>query len=158
MVDTFPVSFATDVGRVRKYIPDLVQLPDENDPDGSVSFIFSDDEIESFINDETQDGALPTTAYRLHRAAAWAMIALANSENLILKKLMSQDQQTDGPAVAKQLIAAAAQMFSRADKEEAAVKTVAEAAEGFYAVFPPNPDSYAHPEGTERVLYRGWLS
>jgi hypothetical protein len=157
MADEFPVDFTTEVGRVRKYIPDLVQLPDEADTDGAVGFIFSDDEIQSFIDDETQDGMLPTTAFRLHRAAGWAMIALANSENLILKKLMSQDQQTDGPAVAKQLIAAAAAMFSRADKEEAAVKTVAETTEGFYAVFPPSPASYALPEGTERVLYRGWL-
>jgi hypothetical protein len=157
MSDTYPVDFATPVGRVRKYIPDLVQLPDENDTDGAVSFVFTDDEIQSFIDDETQDGALPVTAFRLHRAAGWAMIALANSENLILKKLMSQDQQTDGPAVAKQLIAAAAAMFSRADKEEATVQTVAEATEGFYAVFPASPSSYALPEGTERVLYRGWL-
>lgn len=144
MVDTFPVDFTSPVGKVRKYIPDLVQLPDPGDPSSTPTFLFSDDEIESFIADETVDGLLDVTAYRLHRAAAWAMIALANSENLILKKIITQDQQTDGPAVAKQLIAAAAQMFARADAEEAAVQVSAEQTEGFVVYFPPMTHDYSY--------------
>lgn len=154
-MDDYPVDFSTDIGRVRKYIPDLVQIPDEEDPT-SQSFLFTDDEIQSFIDDETVDGLLPTTAYRLHRAAGWAMIALANNENLILKKIITQDQQTDGPSVAKQLIAAAAAMFSRADKEEAAVATVAQQTEGFMAVYPTHQTAPWPAEGTERPL-RVWL-
>lgn len=144
MADTFPVDFSDSIGKVRKYIPDLVRLPDPGDPDSPPSFLFTDEEIESFIADETADGALDVTAFRLHRAAAWAMIALANSENLILKKIVTQDQQTDGPAVAKQLIAAAAAMFERAKAEEDALKSVEQTVEGFYAVFPITHTDHAY--------------
>lgn len=157
MADEYPVDFSSPVGRVRKYIPDLILLPDEDDTSAAPGFIFTDDEIQSFIDDETQDNVLPVTAFRLHRAAAWAMIALANSENLILKKIMTQDQQTDGPSVAKQLIAAASAMFSRADKEEASVAEVAQQTEGFFAVFPTHETAPGVAEGTERIIYRGWL-
>lgn len=136
MADTYPVDFTTPVGRVRKYIPDLVQLPDPGDPDGALSFLFSDAEIESWLDDETQDNTLPVTSFRVRRAAAWAMIALANSENLILKKIVTQDQQTDGPSVAKQLIAAASALFAQAAAEEAASATATAQVEGFIAVFP----------------------
>lgn len=133
--DEFPVDFSSEVGRVRKYIPDLVPLADPANPDGPKSFIFSDEEIESFIADETGDGLLDTTSWRLRRAAAWAMIAIANSENLILKKLVTQDQQTDGPAVAKALIAAASLLFDKAKAEEDAMNAPS-VTEGLTAVFP----------------------
>lgn len=140
MADEFPADLTTPVGRVRKYIPDLVQLPDPAHPSGDKSFIFSDEEIESFIADETADGALEATSYRVQRAAAWAMIALANSENLILKKIVTEDQQTDGPAVARQLIAAAQVLFDRADGAENTIN----GAEGFISVPYPQPDAYSY--------------
>lgn len=135
MPDTTPVDFATPVGRVRKYIPDLVQLPDPSDPDGTPSYLFSDAEIQSFLDDETNSNTLPVTNFRVRRAAAWAMIALANSENLILKKITTQDQQTDGPSVAKQLLAAAAALMAQAQADEAAANAATEP-ETFTAVFP----------------------
>lgn len=141
MADDFPADFTTSIGRVRKYIPDLIQLGDPADPDGTKSYIFTDDELQSFIDDETIDGSLPETSWRLRRAAAWAMIAIANSENLILKKLVTQDQQTDGPAVAKALIASAAMLFARAKAEEDMVNTPV-ATEGLLAVYPPQTHSY----------------
>lgn len=119
MADTFPVDYASPVGKVRKYIPDVNLLPDPADPTGPASFIFTDGELESFIDDEV-NGRAEVKIYHIRRAAAWAMIALANNENLILKKIITQDQQTDGPAVAKALLASAAQLFERANKDEAA--------------------------------------
>lgn len=130
MADEFPVDLTSDIGRVRKYIPDLVPLGDPADPDAEGSFIFSDEEIESFLSDETVDGALPVTASRVRRAAAWAMIAIANNENLILKKITTQDQQTDGPAVAKELRASAEALFKQAAADELA----ADSAELFFHV------------------------
>lgn len=140
MADEYPVDFASPVGRVRKYIPDLIPLPDPADPLGPASFIFSDEELESFLNDETLDGILPSVSWRVRRAAAWAMIALANSENLILKKIVTQDQQTDGPAVAKELRASAQTLFDQADREEG----MATGAEGFISVpyLDPNRGSW----------------
>lgn len=138
------------VAKVRVLIPDLVQLPDPADPAGTRSYIFSDDEIEAFLS-LTGD-----TTYGIKRAAAYAMVAIANTENLILKKIVSQDQQTDGPAVAKQLIASAALLFERADAEERSALAVAEQilnAEGFYGVFPIPTGIPIHPEGTNEDRY-----
>jgi hypothetical protein len=118
MTDTFPVDYTSPVGKARIYIPDVNQLPDPADPAGPASFIFSDAELQSFIDDEANGREVKV--YHIRRAAAWAMIALANNENLILKKLVTQDQQTDGPAVAKALLASAAQLFDHANKDEAA--------------------------------------
>lgn len=136
VVDIYPADFTTPVGRVRKYIPDLVQLNDPLDTTVTPGYIFSDPEIQSFIDDETADNVLPVTSFRIKRAAAWAMIALANNENLILKKIVTQDQQTDGPSVAKALIASAAALMSRAEAEEATVTAAQAATEGLTAIFP----------------------
>lgn len=114
MPDVFPVDFTSPVGKVRKYIPDLVQLPDPAHPGGSKSYIFSDEELESFLLDE--GSIIAPTPPAIIRAAAWAIIALANSENLILKKIVTEDQQTDGPAVARQLLVSADMLFERADR------------------------------------------
>lgn len=106
MVDVFPADFSSAVGRVRKYIPDLRQVDGE--------YIFSDAELESFVSDHTLDLTNPP-ATAIMRAAGFAMLALANDENLILKKIKTEDQETDGPAVAARLIAAAQEMFKRAE-------------------------------------------
>lgn len=116
MPDVFPVDYTSEVGRVRKYIPDLQQLPDPRDPSGTTSFIFTDNEIKSFIQDETGVDTVAQT-WQLRRAAAWAMLAIANNENLILKKIVTEDQQTDGPAVAKELRTSAETLFRLADEE-----------------------------------------
>jgi hypothetical protein len=130
-----PVDFDEPVGRVRKYIPDLIALPDPSDPDGEKNYILSDDEIQSFIDDEALDPKHPR-GFEIKRAAAYAMIAIGNSENLILKKIVTQDQQTDGPSVAKAMIAAAAALMARADAEAAALQV-----ETFTAVYPKQTHS-----------------
>lgn len=113
MTDTFPVDFSTEVGRVRKYIPDLVQLPDPSDPTLEASFMWSDDEIQSFVDDE--DG-------NIKRAAAYILIATANNENLILKKLTTEDLATDGPAVSNAMLKTAERLLAEtaasAEEEE----------------------------------------
>lgn len=119
MADTYPVDYSTDVGRVRKYIPDIIQLPDPQDPASVPSYMWSDDAILSFLTDESaptevEPRSLPTVL----RASASIMVATANNENLILKKLVTDDLQTDGPAVAKAMLAAAQELRKRADDIE----------------------------------------
>lgn len=136
-MDNFPVNFNTDVGRVRKYIPDLTPLVNPEHPNEAPEFIFSDAEIQAFVDDQTELGLIPTRSWHIRRAAADAMVAIANSENLILKKIVTEDLQTDGPAVADKLLKAAALAYGRADAEES--NSTAE--EVFYAVpyvhYPP---------------------
>lgn len=104
MVDVFPVDYTSAVGRVRKYVPDVRQVDNE--------FVFTDEELQSFIDDQ---GIGEPSVPSLLRAAAWAMIALANDENLILKKIKTEDLETDGPAVADKLLKSAALLFARAN-------------------------------------------
>lgn len=124
MPDIYPVDYSTAVGRVRKYIPDLVPLADPADPTATPEYMWSDGALQSFVDDEYTDptGLLPVPRQAILRAAASAMIATANNENLILKKIVTEDLQTDGPSVAKAMIAAAAELYKKAaliDLEEA---------------------------------------
>lgn len=111
MPDIYPADMATPVGRVRKYIPDLQQLPDPQDPLAEGSYMWSDAEIESFLEDEGGS---------VKRAAAYILIATANNENLVLKKIVTEDLQTDGPSVAKAMLSTAQELLKRADAEDAA--------------------------------------
>lgn len=115
-MDTYPVDYNSDIGRVRKYIPDVVQLPDPQDPLAEPSYMWTDDAIQSFLDDE---GAIePAPLPPVLRAAASILVATANNENLILKKLVTDDLQTDGPAVAKAMLASAQELRKRADDIE----------------------------------------
>lgn len=120
MVDISPPNFTTDVGRVRKYIPDLVQLHDPKDFALEKAYMWADSAIQSFIDDEIPLGITVAPRTTIWRAAAAIMIATANNENLIMKKIVTEDLQTDGPSVAKALILAAQQLLARADDEESA--------------------------------------
>lgn len=110
MADIYPADFGTAVGRVRKYIPDLRLLEDPQDPLAEPAYMWTDDEINSFLEDENGN---------VKRAAAYILIATANNENLILKKLVTEDLQTDGPSVAKAMLSTAQELLKRADAEEA---------------------------------------
>lgn len=130
MVDTFPVDFTTDVGRVRKYIPDLLQLPDPSDPLLPASFMWSDDEIQSFLDDELGN---------VKRAAAYILIATANNENLILKAITTDDLATNGPAVSAAMLNTAKALLAQADAADGAADDV----EMFYAVpYAPAPPRF----------------
>jgi hypothetical protein len=148
MSDEFPIDFTSAVGRVRKYIPDVVQLPDPADPNGPVSFMWSDEQIQSFVDDEWYDDVNEPSPAAIWRAAASVMIATANNENLILKKLVTEDLQTDGPAVAKAMLLAAEVLIKRA----ATVGAAAGDDEVFLIVNNPQPSSDLFHWG--RALWR----
>lgn len=98
----FSYDITNDAGKVRL-------LANDND---AATHLFEDDEIEAFLS--LEDGVL--------RAAALACLTIAGNENLIQKKLTflaGAGIQTDGPAVAKELRAQAADLVARADKLEA---------------------------------------
>jgi hypothetical protein len=147
MADITPINFTSGVGRVRKYIPDVVQSPDPADPSGPVSFMWSDDQIESFLSDEWNLGE-PYPSSSVRRAAAYILIATANNENLILKKIVTEDLETDGPAVAKAMLASAQELLKRADLDEEREQL----SESFIIV--GYEGDTTHAEGTEwPVLY-----
>lgn len=118
--DVTPINYATPVGRVRKYIPDIVQLPDPRDPAGAVSYMWSDDAINSFLADVCDPITYPTPlGFHIMRAAGDIMVATANDEVLIMKKIKTEDLETDGPAVSRALISGAEKLYARAALEEA---------------------------------------
>lgn len=118
MADVFPPDYSTPVGRVRKRIPDVRQYPDPKDPTSTPEYLFSDDELQSFIDDEPVDFEGNPYSWSIKRAAAWAMVAIANDENLTLRKITTEDLQTDGPAVARAMLQAAQVIFLQAATEE----------------------------------------
>lgn len=119
MTDIYPPDLSSRVGRVRKYIPDLVQLEDPKNPEAEPSYYFSDLEIEGYITEYAGDVADPAR-WLVRRAAADAIDALANNEALVLKKIKTEDLETDGAAVANSLRAGAKRLRDEANDEEAA--------------------------------------
>lgn len=119
MPDIYPPNLDSPVGRVRKYVPDLVQLEDTKNPAAPKQYYFSDDEISGFIGEYADSGTEPTRA-QVKRAAADVIDALANNEALVLKKIKTEDLQTDGPATANALRAGARALRQQADDEDAA--------------------------------------
>lgn len=141
MVDVYPPNFASEVGRVRKYIPDLIQLPDPMEPSAEPSYLWSDEDIQSFVDDQKIDPiAGIATQAQLLRAAAYILVATGNNELLVLKKITTEDLETDGAAVQKQLLAAAATLFGRAN----AIEGEQALAEVFFEV-PYRPDFTSAP-------------
>ena len=119
MADIFPPDLTSSVGRVRKYVPDLVLLDDPKDPTAEPQYYFSDDEISGFIAEYTDASDRPTLS-QVKRAAADIIDALANNEALVLKKIKTEDLQTDGAATANALRAGARALRQQADDEDAA--------------------------------------
>lgn len=118
MADLFPPDLSSAVGRTRKYIPDLVKLEDPKDPSAEPSYYFSDLELTGFVSEYADPSAEPTR-WQIKRAAADAIDALANNEALVLKKIKTEDLETDGPATANALRAGARALRERAAQEEA---------------------------------------
>jgi len=76
------------------------------------------------------------------RAAAFAMLAIANSEAMISKVIRTQDLQTNGAQVADAFRRNAALLFDRADKED-------DLTNGFYLDIVDYQSEYVKPELTE---------
>lgn len=119
MADIYPPELGSNIGRVRKYIPDMVQLEDPKDPTAAPSYYFSDAEILGFVTEYSDVGQKPTRAH-VKRAAADAIDALANNEALVLKKIKTEDLETDGATVANALRAGARALRQQADAEDEA--------------------------------------
>lgn len=90
---------------------------DPTSPTGAVRLLISDiDPAAPIFTDAQIAGYLTVAASNRFLAAAFALEAIAASEVLVSKKITTQDLQTDGPAVAKELRALAAQMRKNADE------------------------------------------
>ncbi len=89
---------ATDAEKLRLLISDT-------GGDSGTDYIFNADEIDTFLELE------PT----LYRAAATALRTLAANEALVQKRIKFLELSTDGPAVSKELRAAAQDFENRAD-------------------------------------------
>lgn len=118
MADIYPPDLTSPVGRVRKYIPDLVMLDDPKNPEADPEYYFNDAEIMGFLTEYTADLEDPAR-YQVMFAAADAIDALANNEALVLKKIKTEDLETDGGTVANALRTGARALRSRAKEEEA---------------------------------------
>lgn len=108
------------VDRVRRLIPDMVLLEDPKDPTAPKSYYFTDAEILGYISEYAGSEPNPHT-YQVRRAAADAIDALANNEALVLKKIKTEDLETDGAAVANSLRRGAQALREQADREESKV-------------------------------------
>jgi hypothetical protein len=91
----------TPIGLVRLLATDV----DEDAP------LFTDAQITAFLTLEAQDTRL---------AAAQALDTIASSEVLVSKKIRTQDLATDGPAVAAELRARAAELRRQSDTGQGA--------------------------------------
>lgn len=143
MADIFPPVLDSPIGRVRKYIPDLVQLEDPKNPGSAPEYYFSDIEIAGYISEYVDAESEPTRS-QVKRAAADAIDALANNEALILKKIKTEDLETDGPALANSLRAGARQLRQQADDEDKAAS----------AYFDIVPFKHYHPQTRLRGRFR----
>lgn len=128
------------LGFVRAMIPDIIQLDNPLDPTEAPSYLFSDGTLERFL-------AMNSGSAR--RAAAEACLALAGNENLILKKVTTEDLATDGPAVAKEHRMRAADLRDVADRED-------RAKDPGIGIF--TTPLYSRPRfDAERIMHRGYF-
>lgn len=116
---------ATDIEKMRILIPDSEAIFDGQT-------LFTDTELSNYV--EIGGGSVL-------RGAAYAMIAIANSEAMISKVIKTQDLSTNGAQVAEAFRKNAQMLLDRADKED-------DAAGEFYIDIIDNTNSYP-PELTE---------
>ena len=103
------VDYTTPKGQVRLLIPDVVKLVDPRDLQAEPEYIFSDDQITGFLAIERGN---------IKRAAASAVDVIATDEALVLKVIKTDDKETDGSTLLKELSARAARLRADADREE----------------------------------------
>lgn len=119
---------AQPVDQVRLLITDV--------PDDPSDELLTDDQLQMFLDIEGQVVKL---------AAAAALEAISTSEVLVSKKIRTQDLQTDGPAVAAELRARAAQLRKQADDDD-------NDAWGGFDLAPTRTGRQCPPEATGRVV------
>ena len=91
----------TDRQQVRLLISDV-------GGESGTDFLFSDDEVDAFLEMEPV----------VYRAAAVALRTIAGNEAQVSKRISYLGLSTDGPAVAKELRELAASLDERADKSD----------------------------------------
>lgn len=97
---TFTYDPTDPIGQVRMNIPDRVEA----------NAVWSDEEITAFLVQEDSN---------VKRATAAALEAMASDEAYVQKAIRLMDISTDGPAVASELRARAAELRKQADDEDA---------------------------------------
>ena len=99
------IDYDSAEGQVRLLIPDTAT--DDGTDQGS--YVFSDDQIAAFLS---------IAGGNILRAAAHAMVALANDQALLLKHIRTYDLAVNGPMVAEALRKSAEGLRAEADKVE----------------------------------------
>lgn len=117
------IDYTSPLGQVRLLITDVSADP--------ALQLFSDDQLGAFLTMALDQS--------VHRAAAQALDVIAASEVLVGKKIRTQDLQTDGPAVAAELRAQAAQLRVTADQEDGF----------FFDIVTPSPYPSTYGEAAE---------
>lgn len=99
MARTFTYDLSTNVGRMRRTIPD-------NDDE---DFLWSDEELQSFIDDEGD----------WRRATALALETMASDSAYTLQVIKIQQLSTNGAETARALLNRATQLRSQAEQADA---------------------------------------
>jgi len=114
------------LGMVRALIPDMEKLTDPAHPEKQGEYLFGDSTLGRYLYlaggkpRDKKDDFIPwdATNAQAYRAAAAACEALGRSEMLILKKITSEDLNTDGSVLAAQYRQMSAQLRGEADRME----------------------------------------
>lgn len=93
---------STPIEQMRVLIPDNEEVFDGD-------YLFTDDELDTYLT---------ISSGNVLRAAAWAMIALGNSEAMISKVIRTQDLSTNGAVLADSYRRNAQVLLDRADAED----------------------------------------
>lgn len=118
--DVTPPDYATVIGQIRLLIPDTEQLANLADPSATVSYVFSDAQIQAFASLYSDN---------VKKAAAQAKLVLATSEALINKVIRTSDYTTDGAKLGAELRAQAKQL-----RDEAAADDLVEQYDSSFSV------------------------
>ena len=103
-----------NIEQVRLLIPDLVKLDDPRDLSAAPEYLFTDDQLQGYLDIEKDN---------VKRAAARAILAIATTEALILKVITTDDKATDGAKLGAELRAQAKQLRDEAIEDERLVDT-----------------------------------
>jgi len=94
MASIYPPDYSTPVGQLRALLSQTKQYVDPRTPEAPADYLVPDAQLQAYLA-INKDG--------LYGAAADALFALAINEDLVSKKIRTEDLQTDGPAVAGEL-------------------------------------------------------
>lgn len=128
----YPTDYATDVGKIRLLIPDTAV-------DTSNNYLFSDDQLTALLGLYDDN---------VKRSAAQAKDIIASETTMLLKYVVTDDLQVDGPKVAAELRAQAKELRAQADTSDNS-----EVFDYFDIVYPQGQTASV-PEGS---AYPFWL-